>query len=62
MAAFACPVRSVGVLSLRDGPSSNMSSVFVDLVPLKDVSVVPERGTATRANDSRRSSADVVVQ
>jgi len=39
-----------------------MSSVFVDLVPLKDVSVVPERGTATRANDSRRSSADVVVQ
>ena len=62
MAAFACPVRSMGALSLRDGPSSNMSSVFVDLVPLKDVSVVPERGTTTRANDSRRSSADVVVQ
>ena len=62
MAAFACPVRSVGVLSLRDGPSSNMSSVFVDLAPLEDVSVVPERGTATRANDSRRSSADVAVQ
>ena len=38
----------MGALSLRDGPSSNMSSVFVDLVPLKDVSVVPELDSGAR--------------
>ena len=59
--ASARPVQSTGAWGLRDGPSSSMSSVFVDLAPLKDVlGSVPERFRGA-ANDSGRSAAHVAV-